>query len=112
MDATMTRRAFAALSGAAGAASLAQATFGQSSASAAALDEKDSGDISPIEPLEAPQAWDEEFDVVVVGTGGGLAGAVRAAELGASLARRQDARYRRCKQRGERLGGQRFPAAA
>ena len=85
MDASMTRRAFAALSGAAGAASLAQVAFGQSSAVAAGLAEKDAGDISPIEPLEAPQAWDEEFDVVVVGTGGGLAGAVRAAELGASV---------------------------
>lgn len=38
-----------------------------------------------IEPLEAPQTWDEEFDVIVIGTGGGLAGAVRASQLGASV---------------------------
>ncbi len=38
-----------------------------------------------IEPVAVPAAWDEEFDVVVVGSGGGLFGAVRAAELGASV---------------------------
>lgn len=36
-------------------------------------------------PLEPPEQWDREVDVVVAGTGGGLAGAARAAYLGNSV---------------------------
>lgn len=37
------------------------------------------------EPLAVPDAWDKEVDIVVAGTGGGLAGASRAAALGNSV---------------------------
>lgn len=36
-------------------------------------------------PLNPPAQWDKEVDVVVAGTGGGLAGAARAAHLGNSV---------------------------
>lgn len=42
-------------------------------------------DVADIPPVEVPASWDEEYDVVVVGSGGGLFGAVRAAELGAKV---------------------------
>ncbi|MDR0514552.1 MAG: FAD-binding protein [Coriobacteriaceae bacterium] len=35
-----------------------------------------------ISPVAVPPTWDEEYDVIVVGTGGGLFGALRSAELG------------------------------
>jgi len=38
-----------------------------------------------IAPVEVPAEWDEEHDIIVVGSGGGLFGAVRAAELGAKV---------------------------
>lgn len=38
-----------------------------------------------IEPVAVPAQWDGEYDVIVVGSGGGLFGAVRAAELGANV---------------------------
>lgn len=37
---------------------------------------------SPIAPVPVPQSWDEEADVIVVGTGGGLVAAVYAANAG------------------------------
>lgn len=39
-------------------------------------------DLTEPEPLPVPDAWDMEADIVVAGTGGGLAGAARAADLG------------------------------
>ena len=42
-------------------------------------------DMDEPEPLAVPDEWDYEVDVVVAGTGGGLAGAARAAYLGASV---------------------------
>ena len=41
--------------------------------------------VADIPPVGVPASWDEEYDVVVVGSGGGLFGAVRAAELGAKV---------------------------
>lgn len=38
---------------------------------------------APIEPVTPPDAWDEEVDVVVVGSGGGgITGSVRLADAG------------------------------
>ncbi len=42
-------------------------------------------DVDEPAPLDPPDAWDKEVDVVVAGTGGGLAGAARAAQLGNSV---------------------------
>lgn len=99
VDKVTTRRGFVSLAagaaaGAAGGAALAAAGLSADAAlaSEAAQPEAadpaqpaDPGETAPIEPLPAPAAWDEEFDVVVVGSGGGLAGAARAAELGARV---------------------------
>ncbi len=41
-----------------------------------------SSDADPIEPVSVPETWDEEADVVVCGTGGGLVAAVYAAKQG------------------------------
>lgn len=38
-----------------------------------------------IEPVSAPSSWDGDYDVIVVGSGGGLFAAVRACELGAKV---------------------------
>lgn len=54
------------------------------------------GDAEPIAPLEVPSAWDEEFDVVVVGSGGGLNATMYAAENGASVV---------CVEKEGRIGG-------
>ncbi|MDR1185143.1 MAG: FAD-dependent oxidoreductase [Coriobacteriales bacterium] len=44
-------------------------------------------DATPIPPVEAPASWDEEYDVVVVGSGfGGLTAAVYGAQVGSSVA--------------------------
>lgn len=40
--------------------------------------------ISPIAPVEAPSSWDKEADVVIIGTGGGVFGALRSVDLGYS----------------------------
>lgn len=42
-------------------------------------------DTSEPAPLDLPEQWDSEYDVVVAGTGGGLAAASRAAVLGNSV---------------------------
>ncbi len=82
MALTMTRRDFATTAAALGAAGIAAQGI---SARPAQADEAQEDATGAIAPLEAPQAWDEEFDVVVVGSGGGLAGAAHAAELGAQV---------------------------
>ena len=79
---TMTRRDFATTAAALGVAGVAAQAFSSRPAQADKAQEDATGAIAP---LEAPQAWDEEFDVVVVGSGGGLAGAAHAAELGARV---------------------------
>lgn len=40
---------------------------------------------APIEPVEAPESWDAEVDIVIAGSGGGLAAAARAVDYGASV---------------------------
>ncbi|BAK44982.1 FAD-binding protein [Eggerthella sp. YY7918] len=42
-------------------------------------------DVEDPAPLDPPETWDKEVDIVVAGTGGGLAGAARAAYLGNSV---------------------------
>ncbi len=80
---TMTRRNFTATAAAfAGAGIAAQ---GMTGIVAAQADEAQADMTGAIAPLEVPQAWDEEFDVVVVGSGGGLAAAVHACDLGARV---------------------------
>jgi fumarate reductase flavoprotein subunit len=50
------------------------------------IDAGEDDGVSPIAPLAAPDAWDEECDVVVVGTGGGgLAATTLAAQNGAKV---------------------------
>jgi fumarate reductase flavoprotein subunit len=81
----ISRRNFLGLAGAAGAA-LAGASMlsgcSPSSADDSASSSEDASDVEPIDALETPSSWDEEADVVVCGTGGGLVAAVRSAELG------------------------------
>ena len=90
---SLTRRGFltgaAATVAVAGAAMLSGCGQGKSDdGGASAANGSDSvteGDAADIEPVSAPASWDEEYEVVVVGSGGGLFGAVRAAELGAKV---------------------------
>ena len=86
---SMSRRSFLGLAGAgalgiAGAASLAGCAPSGEGASAedAALASTSTSEADPIEPVPVPDTWDEEADVVVVGTGGGLVGAAYAAQAG------------------------------
>ena len=89
---SMSRRGFLGLAGASalGAAGLATmagcAPSGAGSKNANATDgglaSTGASDADPIEPVSAPDAWDEEADVIVVGTGGGLVGAAYAASQG------------------------------
>ncbi len=44
-----------------------------------------SNEAENIEPVSVPTSWDGEYDVIVVGSGGGLFAAVRASELGAKV---------------------------
>lgn len=45
-------------------------------------DGEDPADVRPIPPLAPPAKWDKEADIVVVGSGGGIAAIARAAEAG------------------------------
>lgn len=86
MKSTMniSRRGFLGLSGVAAVAA------GAGLAGCAPVASENGGELSktggsqadPIEPVEAPAVWDEEADVVVVGTGGGLVAAAYAAGAG------------------------------
>lgn len=42
-------------------------------------------DVKPIPPVDPPAVWDEQADIVVVGLGGGVVGAAKAAEMGSSV---------------------------
>lgn len=42
-------------------------------------------DVQPIPPVAPPVAWDKQADIVVVGLGGGVLAAARAAEMGCSV---------------------------
>ncbi len=85
---SFSRRSFFGLAGLTGAAAGMAALAGCSSDEGAAQGgaaEQPVDNVSPIEPLAVPEAWDGEFDIVVAGTGGGLAAALRGAELGARV---------------------------
>lgn len=91
MENNVSRRSFLAGTAAvaAGAAALGLAGASQEAETAYAEDEvylQDSfdGETDPIEPVEVPDSWDAEADIVVVGAGGGMSGALRALYLGAS----------------------------
>lgn len=95
METSMDRRHFllgAALSGmaVAGAGALAgcapQTTAASGDAGSTELSETDEGanpTTAPIDPVEPPASWDDEADIVIVGSGGGgLNAAARATQLG------------------------------
>lgn len=62
----------------------AQGTSGSQSDAAPSTDEATQASVENIAPLDPPAAWDEEYDVIVVGTGGGLFAAMRSCELGSN----------------------------
>ena len=83
---SMSRRGFLGLAGmsavgAAGLATMAGCSPASSQESLASTGAKTSN-ADPIEAVAPPSAWDEEADVVVVGTGGGLVAAAYAADAG------------------------------
>ncbi|MBU4010030.1 MAG: FAD-dependent oxidoreductase, partial [Proteobacteria bacterium] len=45
----------------------------------------DPDDVRPIPPVGPPSVWDEQADIVVVGLGGGVIGAAKAAQMGNSV---------------------------
>ncbi|MBA3037321.1 MAG: FAD-binding protein [Desulfobacterium sp.] len=45
----------------------------------------DQDDVKPIPPVGPPAVWDEQADIVVVGLGGGVVGAAKAAQMGSSV---------------------------
>lgn len=83
----MTRRSFVGAAGAVAATAAVAAGVTPSSAlaedKAFAKDEFE-GETANIPPVEPPASYDYEADIVVVGAGGGLSGALRALDLGAS----------------------------
>ena len=88
-SARLSRRNFLGLAGITGAAAGMMALSGCSSSDGgkadASAEEQVVDNVSPIDPVAVPEAWDAEYDVVVAGTGGGLAAALRCAELGAKV---------------------------
>lgn len=78
----ITRRAFVA--GATAIAGAATALASTDHVQATEVTSADDG-FSPIAPLAAPATWDDEADIVVIGTGGGLAATTFAAQSGASV---------------------------
>ncbi|MBU4035185.1 MAG: FAD-dependent oxidoreductase [Proteobacteria bacterium] len=42
-------------------------------------------DVKPIPPIDPPAIWDKQADIVVVGLGGGVIGAAKAAQMGSSV---------------------------
>lgn len=86
---SMSRRNFLGLAGAGALGAAGLATM--AGCSSAADGAKDAGaelastaasEADPIEPVAVPDTWDEEADVIVVGTGGGLVAAAYAAKAG------------------------------
>lgn len=83
----MSRRSFLTLGAVAAAAVASSSLLGCSNGDADAntKDKTTTSATDPIAPVSPPASWDEEVDVVVAGTGGGLVAAARAAELGAKI---------------------------
>lgn len=88
MESTISRRAFVGAAGAAAAAGMLAGVAGQGAGQALAEDcayqTEFEGETENIPPVEPPASWDYEADIVVVGAGGGMTGALRALDLGAS----------------------------
>lgn len=83
---SISRRSFLGLTGAAATITAAAGLYGcaqpASSSGGSLASTKGSARPGPIEAVSAPASWDEEADVVVVGTGGGLVAAAYAAQAG------------------------------
>ena len=82
---SMSRRSFLGLTGAAATITAAAGLYGcaqPASSSGGSLASTKGSAADPIEAVSAPASWDEEADVVVVGTGGGLVAAAYAAQAG------------------------------
>lgn len=86
MDTSISRRTFVETAGIAAAACAVTAGAGATSAMAenCAYQTQFEGETENIAPVEPPASWDYEADVVVIGAGGGMSGALRALDLGAS----------------------------
>ncbi|MBR2836562.1 MAG: FAD-binding protein [Coriobacteriales bacterium] len=78
----MTRRNFVAA--AAGTAAVAGLSVPFANAANVAYETDGPGETEPIPPVDEPAAYDYEADFVVIGSGGGMSGALRALDLGAS----------------------------
>ena len=81
----MTRRSFVGTAGIAAAAAAIGTSTRSANAEDCAYQTEFEGETDPIAPVEEPAAYDYEADVVVVGAGGGLSGALRALDLGATV---------------------------
>ena len=82
---SISRRSFLGLTGAAATITAAAGLYGcaqPASSSGGSLASTKGSAAGPIEAVSAPASWDEEADVVVVGTGGGLVAAAYAAQAG------------------------------
>lgn len=82
---SISRRSFLGLTGAAATITAAAGLYGcaqPASSSGGSLASTKGSAAGPIEAVFAPASWDEEADVVVVGTGGGLVAAAYAAQAG------------------------------
>lgn len=85
-SAGLSRRRFLSLAGLTGAAALGTAALGGCTQAktevAPTASASSTGSTDPIPPVSAPASWTHEADVVVCGSGGGLAAALRSAQLG------------------------------
>ena len=82
---SISRRSFLGLTGAAATITAGAGLYGcaqPASSSGGSLASTKGSAAGPIEAVFAPASWDEEADVVVVGTGGGLVAAAYAAQAG------------------------------
>ena len=83
---TMSRRSFVGTVGVVAAtAAVAGSAAPEARAAELAYQTDLPGEVDNIAPAPVPAAWDYEADVVVIGSGGGLSGALRAADLGGSV---------------------------
>ena len=81
----MTRRSFVGTAGAMAATAAAASMVPAAQAADVAFRTDFTDETDNIPPVDEPEAYDYEADVVVIGSGGGLTGALRALDLGASV---------------------------